>query len=737
MPMVVAFLASGTLLANLVLGAASLAVQYGLSYIQKQKAKKAARRATSGRDVQQNIRQSTFPRYIVLGLARVGGVVWFYEAKDKNLYIATILSDDIIDQVSSFYVRNVEVLTSKSGNIYTVTTPPFNTTTGSYVSFEVKFGAIDQSRSELLAAAFPAAVTVNHRAAGVSYMVTKLLQPVEADFQKVFGGAVPEIAALVRGVRIWDGRDLTQNPGLSATWKFSANPALALLHYMTAKNGMGLNRAIFDGDTIIAVANFCDALIQTKTKGLRKRYELGAVISYEAEPADVIEDILNTFAGEIYITGSGLFGLTCDELDVPTITITQDKILEIDAKRLTGALFEASSIKSKFSSEDHGYVENIEEAQQWIDAGTLARIGRDIPHEHELPYVFRHDQARRLMKKKFYDLNPEWTVEFSMDFYGLELFGERVFRLVYPLLGIDQTFRIESLNDEGLLSKFVVKAVSVSPLSTQWNYLTEEGTAPAIAPATSEDSSPQTPTGLSVLAGNPGTPRALVYWSAPPTGKVSEAQYKLTTDTDWTTVAVPATSNHAITLSPLTLAANYDFRVRFSDAAIGVSAWATITFAANPIAGTTAALTSLTAFGGVLNLTATVVQSSAAPAAYVEITKVSTGAAVSWAGSVTKPVGASGSVTEILGVVNPGVYDIYARSIGINGDLGAVTGPVSATATQFVSTTGTTGSSAGGGTGNSEGLAGFNTGSGGGLPPGGIYGGNSTPSDGASGGGLY
>lgn len=729
--------AGGGLLASLFASAAAAALNFGLSYYQRKRAQAAAKKASKGQEIQQNIRQSTYPRYFVVGLARVGGVIWFYEAKDTKLYIATILSDDLIEQLAAFYVRGVEVLATKSGNIYTVTTPPFQTTKASYVRFEVKFGQTDQTVSELLLAAFPSVITANHRAAGVSYLVTELTQPKDTEFQKVFGGTVPEIAALVRGVLVWDLRDPLQDPADTSTWAYTTNPALILLHYMTAKNGMGLSRSVFDGESFSAVADFCDELITTKTKGIRKRYEIGGIIGYDEDPADVIENILNTFAGDIFITKTGLFGLSCDELDAPEITITEDMILEMDAQRFTGALYEYTTIKARFSSEDHGHSENVEEADPWIDADALDRIGREIPFEYPLPYVFRHDQARRLMKKQFYNLAPEWTVTFKCDFHGLELFGERVFRLVYPLLGIDGTFRLESMADEGGLQAFTVKARSISASAIEWDADAEEGTAPTIAPSTSEDGAPATPTSLAVVVGNSGGIRAMVSWSAPITGKTSEAFYKLSTDPDWTAISLAAPTDNEATITGLSSGLTYDFRVRFSDAAIGVSNFATISFTATAIVGSTGPLTSLAATGGVLKLNVTAVQASDPAAAYIEFTKVAHLAAVSWTGSITKSAKPSSSESLEMTVTTAGTYDVYARSIGINGDIGAVSGPVAATATQQISTSGSGGSgSDGGGSGINSG--GGRTGRGSGEHP--LYGGpigGGGGGGGTSGGGLY
>ena len=702
------------------LGLLATAAEFGLSYYQAQKAKQAAKNAAS-QDIQQNIRQSAFPRYVVLGKGRVGGVVWFFEASEKYLYIATILSDDIIDGIDTFYVNNIECLVD--ANFY-VTTPPFNSASTKFVRFELHYGYTDQVVSPILLAAFPSVITADHTASGIAYLVTQLYQPPQADFQRVFNSTVPPIAALVRGVLAYDPRDVAQDPAVADTWTTTTNPALLLLYYFSARNGMGLSRSLFDGDLFSAVADFCDELIATKSDGLRKRYEMGGVYSYDSDPVDIIDEILKTFGGRVFVTSSGLFGLSCDELDTPEITITADMVIELEAKRNTGALYEYSTIKSRFTSEHHGFVELNEEADPWVDADTAARIGREIPFSFDLPYVFRHDQARRLMKQKFYDLNPEWSLDLVLDFNGLELFGERVCRFIYPALGIDGTFRVESVSpDDGAgLAKIHVKAYSIDPAAFAWDAVTEEGTAPAIAPDTSESSAPQTPTGLSSLVGDTGgNIRALLTWTASTVGHSQEAQWKDTAGSVWTTLSVSAT-DRSVTIPGLTGGVNYDFRVRVTNTRYGVSNWATISFNATAIVGTTGALQSLTGADGVLSVTGTAQQATNAAAAFVEFTAVAHGAGVSWTGSVTIAARASATVSQAL-TVAAGSWDIYARSVGINGDTGAVSGPVQKTSSQQIDTGGSGGTGGGGG-GNGQNDGGSGTGSGGSESPsqsGGIY----------------
>ena len=712
---------------QLIIGVLATAAQVGLSFLQQEKAR--SQDSNSGpQSFTQNFSQGTVPRYVVLGKAPVGGVRAFFEATGGSLYMATILSDDLIEGVSAYYLRGIECLVDANGY---VTTPPFNTATEKLVNFELHFGYVDQPPSALLLAAFPGVWTSDHKLQGIAYLVTKIKQPpTAADWQTIFNGRIPEIGALVKGSLVHDPRDVTQNLALQATWKNTNNPALNLLYYFTSVKGFALPRSMFALDTFINVANYCDQSITQVAGGIRKRYEMGGVFSYDEDPTDIAQNILDTFAGELYITGNGLVGLACDGTDVATVSITEDMVIDIEIDHAPGALYEYSSVKGRFSSENHGYALNVEEADPWVDEVILARITRDIPFSFDMPYVFNHSQARRLMKKKMLRLNPAWSLNLVLDYNGIELLGERLFTFSYPLIGT-LTFKIESVfpDDQDGFAKMHVRCSSVDPESFLWNPAIEEGVSPAIAPTTTGSAAPQAPISLSVLVGDTDPTatfvgRALCSWTADTVGHFQEAQWRDTATSTYTTLS-PTPTDRALTLTGLISGTTYEFRVRVSDAKYGVSNWTSITFVATAASGTTTALQTLTASGGVNVINASSLQSTAATAAYVEFTAVPASTLISWTGSVTKPAVSSQLADAVLSI-SAGSHDVYARSIGINGDLGAVSGPVTVTIAAVINTSGSSGS----GNGSSlpgQGTQGTNNNSG-------LYG-NSDPT--VIGGGLY
>jgi hypothetical protein len=235
---------------------------------------------------------------------------------------------------------------------------------------------------------------------------------------------------------------------------------------------------------------------------------------------------------------------------------------------------------------------------------------------------------------------------------------------------------------------------SIDPRSRQWNHLTEEGTPPAIPPPINESDAPQTPSGLGYVVGNnSGSIRAMLYWSRPAAGKTVEAQYKVSSSPDWLSVTLSSSRDNDTTLNGLISGENYDFRVRFADAAIGVSPYATVTFTATPLAGTTGALQSLTAKGAARRISVRVRQASEAPAAYIQVIRMTSGASPVWTGATSQEL-QSGAISDSVAFsdIEAAVYDIYARSVGINGDTGPASGPVSVTVTEAVVDTGSGGS---------------------------------------------
>jgi hypothetical protein len=711
--------------------------------------------------LEDNFAQDVPVRYYAFGKTSIGGVYAWREYSKQAFYTSTILSDSIVDGIEAIYINGIEVLLDANGY---VTTPPFNTVGGKLIQIELRYGYIDQSKSGLLFYGLPNIITDQHIGSGIAYLTARIVKDTDEQWNVVFKGQLPQIMVALRGALIYDPRDVTQIAAIENSHKYSTNPCLNVLHYISAKKLYGLSRSFFQDQTLTATANYCDELIGTKTRGLRKRFECGGIVSYDEAPKDVVQKMLDSFNGKIFITNDGLFGLTCDGLDQPVITLTEKHVLSISAKRTPGAFFEYSSVKARYSSEDHRYVPLCQEAAPWVDAATVALIGRDIPAQKDYPFVFRHDQVQHLAKAEFYKLNPEWTLDIEFNAAAVQLLNERLFTFDFNITEDDGTqtsfikgvFRIVSITPSATdyFNQISVHCISVADAAGQWNGVMEEGTAPALAPNTSNSIVPQTPTNLNVFVGDVDSTaafsiRAVASWQANSDGHQQEAQFKLSSDTVW--INAPVNSYDRAYPMPisgvLTPGASYDFRVRLTNSTYGVSNWATISFLANAVAGPTGPLQNFAAGTDALRIVTSISQASSATAGFTETVVLAHGAALNWAGSIYKAATQNQTINNFIAIA-AGNYDLYARSVGLNADVGPVSGPINLVVAAVPVSTGTGGTTGvGGGNNSGNGSRGPNDG-GAGLSPanGGIYGANTNSSngptnDGGSGtttnGGIY
>jgi hypothetical protein len=712
MPQIVA--APAVFLTNLAIGATFSAASMGLNYLQaakaKQKARQQVRVEAQARALQRVFSDPATPRWGIFGTAAVGGLLVNQFVSGTSKYMVIVLGSGVIDGIDRMWINGTEVLFEDVNGIKEVVTPPFNSSGTRHVAFELIHGHTDQAASVLLSQAFPAQWLSTNQGKGIAYVVVRLTQPAkEKNFNKIFGAeGQPEFLFQVRGHPIYDPRNTAHDSTRAVTWSHSRNAALCLMHYLTAPDWLGYDRTVFSEDSIARVADVCDRLEHTRFEGVQPLYRMAALVSSGEEPGEVIQRMLDTFGGSFTLERNGTIGLTCRELDTYDIEINETAIHDLTEDTSVGALYEYTSVKARFSSAQHKFAAGTEEADPWIDATATARVGKDLPFELDLQYVSDHFQARRLMKRKMLDLAAGPRFDLKVDYNALPLFRKQGFKLLHRRLGINVQARIEQLvaaDDTGML--FDLRCVAVPSTYLAWDADTEEGTAPPVVTAMSDSVAPATPSGLSVVVGNSGGVRAMVSWVAGSTARSVEADWKLTSSSTWTAVTglANAADNETL-LTGLTAATSYDFRVRFVDDVYGATTYATLTFTATATAGTTGALGGATAVGNVLKVTVTVTQSSATTAAFADVAVMDSGVPVNWTGATQYQLPAAATDVFDISKPTPATYDVYVRSVGLNGDVGAVTGPLAATVTAAPTTppgsTGGTGSGLTGGSGTTS-----------------------------------
>ena len=124
------------------------------------------------------------------------------------------------------------------------------------ITFNIHHGAASQTADPMLIASMPN-WTTSHRLDGICYIATHY----KFDKEGMFSG-IPQMTVQVRGKKVFDPRDNTQTFGTVSTYKYSDNPALTFLDYISNNEyGKGLTASQLNMSTFSSAANVCDTQV--------------------------------------------------------------------------------------------------------------------------------------------------------------------------------------------------------------------------------------------------------------------------------------------------------------------------------------------------------------------------------------------------------------------------------------------------------------------------------------------
>lgn len=295
-------------------------------------ARRAARKADTARRNAYNaslqdrtvvLRSAVQPRNIVLGRDRTSGPLacWFTHGSIGQYHaFAVVLAGHECDAVEQVFFNDEAVTLDASGFV----TAPAHFTKAGAPLFRVRAylgSSSQQAAPELVAAAAAAGVPASwdstRRGVGVTYLSVEMT----ADFDTLGQIGVPNVSAVVRGVRAFDPRSgtvgWTQNPALLARW------FLVDSIYSPATLANEVNNT-----ELVASAQVCDESIALSASTNGPRYTCNGSLSTDATPIDNLGDILDTMDGDA-VWLQGQWQLMAGYWREPT--------LELDASALSAA----------------------------------------------------------------------------------------------------------------------------------------------------------------------------------------------------------------------------------------------------------------------------------------------------------------------------------------------------------------------------------------------------------------
>lgn len=454
-----------------------------------------AQKAPKSNKEQFTSKSSISPRARGYGTAKLGGALFFLSDFSGTLFTGMVHCEGPIDSYREWWLNDKQTL------------PPAGSLGGQagvvpwtiFVNMESHLGTDSQTASVALLTYFPGVWTSAHRLRGLAYTVLGCQVPVnpERNLKLVFPNGAPQLRVVARLAKVYDPRDLGQDPANSATWLWSDNAALCILDFLKSPRGFGLPLSRMNLDSFADFADVCDEDVNLKAGGSEKRYRIGGVYELTEEPRDVLRRMLATCDGELVPFPDGTVGIRGGKWNAPTVTIADAQVLGYEYQAGGGKQVTFNRLKLTYTSPAHDYQQT--EGEAWEDVENQTLTGEVRSQDLSLPMVQSHAQARRLAKIAAHKGNPAHRLtNFTAQLPALDLLAERVVHVVLADLGITADFFITKFVPADDLTSVTMDLISLDATAYEWNHVTEEGTAPTVPGGVSQPV-PPLPTDIGLL----------------------------------------------------------------------------------------------------------------------------------------------------------------------------------------------------------------------------------------------
>lgn len=442
------------------------------------------------------IRQPLPVRTRGYGRNKMGGALFFEAAVPivyQPLWLGIIHCEGPIDSIESTWLNDSNT-GLPSGNLGGLNGAlPWL----GFIGLETKLGEEFQSPSGILSSHVAG---WNGELRGLAYTVMQCSQPPlpTKNFQYFYPNGVPAVRVVARCCKIWDPRDGSQSLFAPSSWKWSRNPALIIMDYLTVvkqdtagKNiprGMGLPWSRINIDSFKAFANMCDqtytSLYSYDSQGNvvaqpsnEQRYSCDGVYQMNEAPTEVLSRMMATCDATLYTLPDGTIGIRGGQWVAPTFTITDDMILSADLTSGSGKMEKFNHLKISFTSPVMDF--QLVEGPPWEDEDDEDENGV-LAEEFSLPWVQSYSQARRLAKIATAKNNPDWRYNSLVcSLAALAALGEEFVHVKHTMPGIDEDFLVTGFK---IMPNMTVELQlsSISSDAYAWDYRTEDDVPPSL-----------------------------------------------------------------------------------------------------------------------------------------------------------------------------------------------------------------------------------------------------------------
>ena len=337
---------------------------------------------------------------IIYGKVRVGGARIYDEATGQNnkyLHRVVAVAGHEIQSFDEIYINDEVVALDGSGN---VTSPSkYN----GKVRIKLHLGSPNQTADTFLVNE-SAHWTTEHRLRGIAYMYIRLA--FDAD---VFPNGIPEITATISGKKVYDPH--------TSTTAWSDNPALCLRDYLTSSYGIAEETANIDDTLVTAAANVCD---QTNTIAGTTRYTCNGAFTTASTPYDMINGILTSMDGSLWYA-QGKWRMKPAYWTAPVLDLNEDDLrssMSVSTRHSRRDNF--NTVKGTFRGEESNW-QTTDYPQVTNAAFVTADGGQESVADVDLLFTDNSIEARRIARISLERNRQQLTVSASFGLKTLQV----------------------------------------------------------------------------------------------------------------------------------------------------------------------------------------------------------------------------------------------------------------------------------------------------------------------------
>ena len=373
------------------------------------------------------VRQPITPHRIVYGEVRTSGPLVFLHTRPVDggdsgkldmLHLVLVLAAHPVTAIGTVWFNDAEVPLDPHGD---AVADPWLRDGTVYAHVDTLLGAVDQAAIAELVTQSDGAWTAAHRMRGRAALHVRLRFDATA-----FPAGVPNVSALVRGRAVHDPRDGGQ--------RWSDNPALCLLDYLTAGFGLGAGLDEIDLDSFIAAATLCDEPV-TSLDGTERRYTLNGTVDLGDSPRRILQAMLTSCAGRLSWT-AGRWRLTVGAWTAPALVLGGDQVRDSFSFRPRRSRRELiNTVRGAFVSPAHRW--------QPTDYPPVSRAlyreqdgGEEVAATLDLPFTTSASMAQRIARIALEQNRKQRQLTLPVNLAGLDIAAGDMVAVDLPRLGL-------------------------------------------------------------------------------------------------------------------------------------------------------------------------------------------------------------------------------------------------------------------------------------------------------------